>query len=525
MKKIMLIVPPLRTNKGDLKKSAVNSGLWHIGSYLQYMRYEVKLLHAEFGDKESGEEKGWLNLRESTGDYMGASREWGLSDNEISRRIKDFGPDLIGINSLVTVGYPAMLKTAELARKTAPDSLIITGGSHPTALSEKVLRDSQGNIDYLVSGEGEFALEEILKLELDVSKIRDLPSISYLSNNEFYQNNRSGQIGTKDLEAKLRGKQTNIGALDILGFWDPSLIEGIPFTPEPTYAGTTRINNGPTRKYVDIFLSRGCPLQCAYCFTPKMWGQNFRTYSPEHIGMQLKILQDAGYEHLVIQDDNFSRGGRWAYDVMDIFGDLGFTWDNNGGLEVENLDSKIVDYMAKKGATTLFLPFNFRGPRTESIPEKRKQHYKKILGSAKEKGIYVYGSFILGFPEQTIDDMQHQVNFARELRENGFSDWITLYAFTVLPGTQRWSDIMKPSENGDWEPRTETGIYFEGGHWNFPRYSINTPQIGMDKLHTQTKGQKGFTFDEFNSKYYSWIVEINGKEKANQWFNGGEWPK
>lgn len=524
MKKIMLIVPPLRTNKGDLKKSAVNSGMWHMGSYLQNKGYEVRILHSEFGDKESGIEKGWNNLREKDGDYLGASRGWGLSDEDIARRIKDFQPDIIGINSLTTVGHPALLKTASLSRQTSPYSIIVVGGAHPTALPEKVLRDAKGSIDYVVSGEGELILEKILESH-NPDKIKELPSISYIKEDKFFQNPRSGLIGTKDLEIRLKGRQTNIGPLDVLGYWNPKLIEGIPFTKEPTYAGTTRINMDPSRKYIDIFLSRGCPLQCAFCFTPNMWGQNFRTYSPEHIREQLKMLKGEGYEHLIVQDDNFSRGGEWTYKVMNIFKELGFTWDNNGGLEVENLDTKIVDCMANKGATTLFLPFNLRGPRTDSIPEKLKIHYKEILGRAKENGIYVYGSFILGFPEQTIKDMQEQVDFARQLREQGYADWVTLYAFSVLPGTLRWLETMEPLPKGDWKVKEASKINFEGWHWNWGRYSINTPQIGTDRLYKETNGKKGFRFQDFNDKYYRWITDVNGAEKAKQWFEGGEWPK
>ncbi len=481
MTRTMLVIPPLVTNKGDLKKSAQNLGMLYLGSHLKNAGHEVALLDATF--------EGWDNVRKEGA----TTTEYGLSDEAIVKRAAAFNPEAIGLTLLATASYEAFREMTKLLKEAFPSTPIIAGGAHATALPEKTLRDAKGAIDYLVLGEGERPFGKIIENLRAPEKIAEIDGVAMLDGGRY--------------RATPRGEL--IGNLDSVGDLALELFDGIPFTKEPTYAGSAG-----GRKYLDVMLSRGCPLNCGFCFTPQMWERKFRKHSLEWIARQLDRAQTAGYGHIIVQDDNFSRGGEWANGVMELFKEKGLTWENNGGLEMEHLTPELVDYMADTNCTTLFIPLNLRTEQTDAIPENIRDHYELILRSAKARGLYVYTSHIMGFPEQTVGGMRRQADFARHLVDEGLSDFHVLYAFSVLPGTQRFHQIMEPTGDGEYRVRPESGIEFDGGWQNWAKYSINTPQIGTPNI----------CIDEMKRLYPAMIRYINGA-KADAWFGGREWPK
>jgi magnesium-protoporphyrin IX monomethyl ester (oxidative) cyclase len=479
---ILLVVPPLRSNEMDGKKSANSIGLWYIGSYLQSKGHKIKILDCV--------NEGWDNLRKAEG----MAQEYGLSDEEILKRVSAFKPDIIGINCLSTTWHPSLIETSKLLKNNFPESLVIVGGAHPSALPEKVLRDSNGAIDFVVIGEGELTTESIAR-QTSKEEIRQLCGVAYLDSRGNFRENPPSRL---------------MENLDSVGKLDPGLISCIPFTQEPTYAGSTQ-----GRKYIDVMLSRGCPRNCTFCYTPQMWKRIFRKHSLSYISEMFDSLKASGYSEIIVQDDNFSRGGDWAKGVMGLFKEKGLYWQNNGGLEMEHLTPELIDYMAATNCTTLFIPFNFRTEKTDNVQTRQWEHYKEILARSKQNGLYVFSSSIIGFPEQTLESMNVQVKLARDLVEKGLSDFHVVYAFSILPGTARWNSVMREIGKGEWEVRPESGVYFEGSWQNWARYSINTPQIGS----------KSFSFKEFETRFYKSIYEINGKEKADIWFKERQWVK
>jgi len=62
----------------------------------------------------------------------------------------------------------------------------------------------------------------------------------------------------------------------------------------------------------------------------------------------------------LIQDDNFSRGGEWAKKVIELMHEFGFTWDNNGGWEMENLTPEFVEWMGRAWMYNIFHTLQFQ---------------------------------------------------------------------------------------------------------------------------------------------------------------------
>ncbi len=482
MTKVMLMTTPLVTNKDDLKKSAMNNGLLYIGSYLRNNGHDVTLVDTII--------EGWNNVRHQKDNVT----EFGLPNEDLEKKVIEYNPDIIGINLAATVSYPGFLRQIKFLKQKFPNKMIIAGGAHLTALPEKSLRDSLGNLDYIVHGEGEKVALNIANNVNNTNAIQEQNGVAYLdANGKFFINPAEPLIKNLD----------DIGDLAI------DLIKDLPFTLNPTYGGSAH-----GKKYADLFLSRGCPRNCGFCYTPQMWRRVVRKHSLNWISKTLDQFIDAGFGHFIIQDDNFSRMGDWSYSVMDLFKDKNVTWEDNGGLEMESLDPEIIERMANTNCTTLFIPLNLRTNNTNKVSRDLLNQYTSVLKAAKENGIFIYTAHIMGFPDQTIEGMRIQTEFAKYLIDTGLSDFHVVYGYSVLPGTGRFHQVMEPTKNGEYQVRADCDVKFHGGWQNWPLYSINHPQIGSTT----------FTYEELKEEYFQTINTINGTN-SNQWFNGREWPK
>jgi len=86
---------------------------------------------------------------------------------------------------------------------------------------------------------------------------------------------------------------------------------------------------------------------------------------------------------------------------------------------------------------------------------------KKAL-AAKESGILIYSSHIMGFPNQTLKRMENQVRFGRYLVDVGLSNYHIVYTFSVLPGTGYWNRIMEPTTKGEFKVKKKTAVVLIG---------------------------------------------------------------
>jgi radical SAM superfamily enzyme YgiQ (UPF0313 family) len=53
------------------------------------------------------------------------------------------------------------LQTAELAKKTCPEAMVIMGGYHPSFNHQEILEKDY--VDLVVIGEGEYTMQELVK--------------------------------------------------------------------------------------------------------------------------------------------------------------------------------------------------------------------------------------------------------------------------------------------------------------------------------------------------------------------------
>ncbi len=512
IKKVALIETPLHKHAVmDPIHKAQSIGLGYVGSYLKQRGTDVMLIDATAEGYDRKKLFGWGNktfekLRNDFCNDFGVlnddelidkyrlleknnSVRVGLSDIEVVKKIEDYKPDVVGINVIASVLHPSYISLVASIKERFPDTLVIAGGDHPTNLPEECLK---AGTDFVISGEGEKIFHNIVQNPRpeDIKRMR---GISYLEGGILVTNHRNTD-----------GKGRIIDNLDVseISVIDPSLYTA-NYPEEPTHGGTS---NG--RKYIDMDFSRGCGGSCSFCNSWRTIG-GFRQYDMKKNRKQLELLAENGYEEILIQDDNFTVSPSHKK-VIDLLYNMGFSWQNNGGLELETLTPEEIEYSAKRGCHTLFIPLNTgRKLGDTQLRKQLKNKAHEIFSTAKDNGIHVFSGGILGIPSKDVrktrEDSEKLIEFAGDLVSGGYVDYWVNYILDALPGC----GISKRIETRG----REEGIHVYGGKQNWAGYSHHFPQVYTDFM----------PYRELMKLYLKSHREINGMENSRKWFGGGAW--
>jgi anaerobic magnesium-protoporphyrin IX monomethyl ester cyclase len=84
----------------------------------------------------------------------------GLTVEELIERV---GPEtkILGISFMFSQGWNHYRQIVQAIKRAYPKLIIVAGGEHPTAMAEFLMRDCP-EIDYIIMGEGEVALLELV---------------------------------------------------------------------------------------------------------------------------------------------------------------------------------------------------------------------------------------------------------------------------------------------------------------------------------------------------------------------------
>ncbi|MCX5867884.1 MAG: radical SAM protein [Proteobacteria bacterium] len=333
------------------------------------------------------------------------------------REVESFSPDLVGISGLT----PEAGSIHALARmaKEAKVPAVIAGGPYPSSDPEAALSDP--NLDYLILGEGEETVLELVgKLE-DGHDIRGVRGIAFRG---------EGAVA-------INPPRPPITDLDGLPFpaWD--LID------PRKYFRALRSGMVKPGKYASIFTSRGCPFQCIFCHG--LFGEKFRARSPLNIWEEIEWLKkDYGIEEFQVDDDCFNFNRKRAGDFCDLVLSKNrpsrFLFPN--GLRGDLLDRETLEKLKAIGTYYLALAVETASPRLQELIGKRLD-LNKVGEAAREcrrLGITTLGFFMIGFPTETREEAMMTIRWAAESK----FDLADFFILNPFKGTRVYKNYVQP---------------------------------------------------------------------------------
>lgn len=198
-----------------------------------------------------------------------------LSIDEVVKVAKQFQPDLIGISHTgSTAAHPHAAKTIKALKAALPETYIVYGGVYPT-FAFRYIMQTLSEIDFIVRGEGEAVMLDLVSALNDKRQLKDVPGIVWRDQGEPVVNPAAPLI--QNLDAYRPGWELVDWPLYRLLGWRSA---GVQF-------------------------SRGCPNNCDFCGQWVFW-KKYRHRSPENFVAQVKeLVTKYKVEHIWPADEHF----------------------------------------------------------------------------------------------------------------------------------------------------------------------------------------------------------------------------
>lgn len=336
-----------------------------------------------------------------------------LEKKEIYKLLSKEDPQLVGVTATTSTIKNA-LEYVKLVKEVLPNCLTVIGGPHPTFMPIETLK-SCPELDVVVIGEGEKTMEELTGKSVDKDNgiLMDVKGIAYRDN---------GNI-------KLNPSRELIEDLDSIPFPARHLV---PFESYSTTQGKTS----------DMITSRGCVFNCKYCSSSRIMGKKFRTRSPENVADEIEHLMDRyKLENIAFMDDTFMLNKRRAEKIAEEINTRGLDIGFVASSRVDMVNKGLLEKLKSAGLTTLYYGVESGSQRILNLMKKgiTLKQAENAVRSAKDVGVEVLTSFILGYPGETTEEMDKTINFSIKLN----ADYSQFSILTPFPGTPIYQELKK----------------------------------------------------------------------------------
>lgn len=387
-KKILLITPPYHSGVVEAAGTWLNLGFVYIAGSLRKAGYEPEI-------------------------YDAMSYFHGY--DEIRKRIEDSMPDVVATTAITASIYDA-LEILKLTKKVNQKIVTALGGIHPTFCWKEILKDNHSIVDYIVRGEGEVALPELLDCHFSKGDISKVKGVSFWN-------------GGKPVATARRDFIKNLD--ELLPAWD--LVDWNIYSYRPKKESILAIVNS----------SRGCDQQCSFCSQQLFWERTWRAKTPENFVSELEHLQNKyGVNVAMIPDEDptYDRA-RWQR-ILDLLIERSLGMDLLMETRVEDVirDKDILYKYKKAGVVHIYVGVESVSQKTLEMFNKnvRVEESKLAVDLINQHNIVSETSFVLGIPEETKESINNTVELAKHYNPD--------MAFFLAIAPWPYADIYKKLE-------------------------------------------------------------------------------
>ena len=362
-KKILLITPPYHSGVVESAGVWLNVAFVYLAGSLRAAGYEPVIYDA--------------------------MSHWHTYD-DIRKRIEAERPDMVGTTAF-TAEIVDALKVLKLAKEIDPRIVTIIGNSHPTYCYDEILSAPDNPVDYIVMGEGEQTLVDLvncLNAGGDSGKVR---SVAFL---------RDGAL-------MVTPPRPFIQDLDSLPTaWD--LIDWPIYTYKPMEGSVLAITS----------TSRGCSQRCSFCSQQLFWKRNWRGRSAENVVAELEHLRDAyGVNVVMFADETPTLDGKRWERILDLLIEREVGTKILMETRVDDIirDEHIMDKYRRAKVDHIYVGVEATTQATlDSFNKNIKvEDSKRALDLINDQDIVSETSFVLGMPDDTPESMARTLELAK----------------------------------------------------------------------------------------------------------------
>ena len=359
---------------------SVPLGLLSIGTYLQQSGHEVKIY------------------------------DRCMDTAKLRKVVKAFSPEIVGVSVMSSRGLKDAVKVSKYLKKNG--LTVVWGGQLPSLQIELVLRSAY--VDIVSFGEGEETWAELLD-RIQTGDLANVRGIAY---------KKDGQIITNPCRpftdlAKIPASDWSL--LDVPKYLQP-------------YFGY--------KKMMYICSSKGCPARCAFCVNVNFHKSTYRKRPTQVVLQEIRyLIENYGMDSVYFSDELWCLKREQAREFCQSILDAGLHFYWGVDTRIDLLEEEDYRLMYKAGCRWMFF-----GIECGSEEMRRRVHkcydpekVKPTIALLNEIGITTITSFIVGFPDETEENLRDTARLIRDIH----SGLTPIFHFSPIPGTEFYEYLVK----------------------------------------------------------------------------------
>lgn len=349
--------------------------------------------------------------------------------NDLLHYLK-MNPICVGITSLTGPSLKYAIEAAKLVKKSNPKVKVVFGGVHVTLLPEQSIKSKY--IDIIVKGEGDYSFLELIKALEENKPFDHIKGVYYKT--------KKGVVFT--------GEPELIQDMDTLADYPYDTIDLSKYSAVDFGKG----------KSISFQTSRGCPFACKFCSNAILQKSRWRHMSIGKVIKKVRMLQDKyGYDTFLFIDDCLSPNidhfrellrelcklkKKITWTTIGIRADLVVRMNDQDLKMLWNSGCKALDVGIESGSEIVLK--NIMKGETKETMEKANKFLAK-------KPISVKYTFVIGFPNETEEQMYETIDFYLKLVKDNKHACPMIFIYTPIAGTAMYYESLK---NGFKQPKT-----------------------------------------------------------------------
>jgi len=352
--KVLLINPK---PKKYFKSATCPLGLISIATYLNARNHRVKII-------------------DNTVNYF-----------DYKKTIAEFKPDAVGISVISYKSITDAIRASEAAHEAKIP--VVWGGPLASDIPETILR--HGSIDYVIMGEGEITWEILLGALKDKTALSDVDGLAYMHEGTVCIN-----------------KDRVFADLAEFPILDWSLVKPSDYFQRLFSAS----------KMLYIYSAKGCPGHCTFCFNKSFNKCVYRKRPFEYCIEEMKYLtRNTGLDGVHFADELWCRNKTEMVENCNQIKNAGLdvVWGCNARIGTYEKDD--FNVMFNAGCRWMFFGVE-SGSETIQQEIQKGIALKKVvetINNCADAGIIPVTSFIIGFPDETPEQVQQTIALAKKI--------------------------------------------------------------------------------------------------------------